>query len=171
MLNKPRHCPHTWDGPVKRKHLMAPRYSAAPSPRLHPVGIYATLFVAPPFMWCISFLVGRGWAVERLLKVDVEPAATQTQPSTGTRTTEAPCRANQLDVSALGLVSPLGIPGSDPLTMLRLDSDYNNRIDCRACSVGVPALINPEVESRPSWLVYVHSSGPRRVACRRIRSP
>ena len=69
--------------------------------------------------------------------------------------------ANQLDVSALGFVSPLDgvMPGSGPLTpsMPRLDSgDCNNRINCRACSVGVPALIKLQnlVVSRLSWLVY-----------------
>ena len=77
-----------------QKHLAASLYSAAssPRPRLHPAGIHAPLPVVQPFPCRMYSPVDRGWAVERLLKVDAEQlqAATQTQTSTVGRTTDAP---------------------------------------------------------------------------------
>ena len=130
--NKPRRCSHTWDGSVKRKHLTASRYSAAPSLRILLNKSYTTLFVIPPMIASQLRQVDRGWAGERLLtRADAEQAATQTQiTTTGRTTTEATGLINWMSLRSPWYPSLVGVPGSssEPLMlfMQRLDLEGSN---------------------------------------------
>ena len=71
-------------------------------------------------------------------------------------------RANQLDVSALGLVSPLGggtvLGALNALHATVVLGGVQQQNQLSGLLGGVPAC-KLQVVSRPSWLVYVHSSG------------
>ena len=107
-LNHTCCCSCTWDGLIERRHkvMTATSYIAAPSLRFNPAGYYTTHFRGTAICGLrrASPIIDGPWNSKRGTCMGQHAITTTTR--TGTEVVVD--RTNKLDVSALGLVSPLG---------------------------------------------------------------